>query len=232
MGKVMKLFVGYRTRLRDSVAAEALTFKAPTSYTDPAKIAEYVENKRRTFLENAKNIPYTGMLDEICIIDPNGVNDKRPDEVRIKSLMYKTPTDPNKASAAVRARNYLVKTYPEAWHNNLGAYKDPSVMFVGFAPQSFLWLLGLECSLPAVNKPCPLSLWCGGHCCDIAALAYPPDCHGLSLAYVLKQRRPLDEADGPIWDELTKEWNGPGNNPEQDAKIAIELATQLGFLND
>jgi len=50
------------------------------------------------------------------------------------------------------------------------------------------------------------------------------------LPYVLAQRRPLDEKDGKIWDDIIRGWTGPGNDVEQDARIAVELATQLGFL--
>lgn len=232
--KVLKLFVGYKTRLREGADKALPEFKPPSNYKDAGKISAYVEEKKAGFLADAKNMPYTGTFDEVFIFDPNARDEKQPNVLKPKSLLYKWhPPEDQRPAVSVRVRNYLLKTYPDAWSNDTHGRKSPSVIIVGFDPRTFLKILGLECSLPTVDKVCPLGLWySNSDHRDIGEAICPKEFAGLTLPFVLKHRRPTDEEMGKAWDELTKGWTGPGENPEQDARIAIELATQLGFLDD
>lgn len=230
---VLKIFVGYKTRLREGADKVLPEFKAPANYKAADKIAQYQEEKKQAFLIDAKNMPYTGTFDEVCIIDPNARDEKNPEQKKTKALLYKWhPPEDGKPSVAIRVRNYLLKNYPSAWGNDTHGRSKPEVIFVGFDPRTFLKMLGLECTLPGVDKPCPLGMWySNSDHRDIGEAICPKDFAGLTLPFALKFRRPADEEDAATWDKFTAGWTGPGENPEADARIAIELATQLGFLD-
>ena len=220
---VAKIVIGYRTRLVPGVEKNLPDFKAPANYRDADKIAAYKKEAGAAFLEDAKNMPYTGTFDEVYLADNK--NDKA-------MLWSHAATEEGKPSVAVRVRNYLLKYYPDAWTND-GIVKKgaPQAIIIGFDPRTFLKMLGLECSLPSVGKPAPLGLWYSNidHR-DITEAVMPKDFKGLTLPYVLKHRRPVDAEDAKHWDELMTDWPGPGHNAEKDALICVELATQLGFV--
>lgn len=219
---VAKIMIGYRTRLVPGAEKNLPDFKYPSNYKDAGKIAEYKKEAATAFLEDAKNMPYTGTFDEVYLAD-----DKNN-----KAMMWSSSVDETKPPVSVRVRNYLLKYYPDVWNNDGLLQKGgPKAIIIGFNPRTFLKMLGLECSLPAINKPCPLGLWYSNidHR-DIEEAIMPKDFKGLTLAYVLKHRRPVDLEDAKHWDELLTDWPGPGTFPEKDALIATELATQLGFV--
>lgn len=231
---VLKIFVGYKTRLRDGADKVLPEFKAPANYKDAAKIAQYQDERKQQFLADARNMPYTGTFDEVFLIDPNVRDEKAPEKKKTKALQYRWhPPEDGKPPIAIRVRNYLLKNYPTAWVNDTHGRSKPEVIVVGFDPRTFLKILGLECTLPGVDKPCPLGLWySNSDHRDIGEAVCPREFVGLTLPYALKFRRPADPEDAATWDTITKGWAGPGENPEADARIAIELATQLGFLDD
>jgi hypothetical protein len=231
--KVLKLFIGYKTKACGTAEKFMPEFKAPSNYKDAAKISTYVDEKKAAFLAESHGMPYTGTLDEVVIFDPNVRDEKSPEIPKVKSLLYKwCPPEEERPPVSVRVRNYLLKTYPNAWSNDTHNRKPPSVIIIGFDPRTFLKIMGLECSLPYINKPCPLGLWYSNtdHR-DIGEAVCPREFSSLTLPFVVRQRRPTDEQEAKIWDALTKDWKGPGYNAEQDAKISVELASQLGFLD-
>lgn len=220
--KTKKLIVAYRTRLRPGADKATPEFRAPANYKDQAKIAADVEEKRAAFLADAKNMPYTGTFDEVYIADAEHDG----------AAQWKHPAeDSGKRPVSVRVRDYLVKHYPGAWADDVVRGR-PAVVFIGFDPRTFLKILGLECSLPGLTRA-PVGLWYGNadHR-DIGEAVMPKEFKGLSLPYVLQQRRPVDPDDAKKWDALVSGWPGPGVRPEDDVAIAITLADQLGFLSE
>ena len=221
-----KIFVGYQLRVIDNVEQWLPEFTAPSNYKDETKIREYVESKKEEFLTKAAETPYLATFQSVCLIDPQ----------REKALKFEY-TDPatGKPSIAVRVRNYLVKEYAQAWVN--AAHYDPArlpgAIFIGFDPKLFLKVLGLECSLPSVDKACPLRLWYGNsdHR-DIEEAVCPKDYRPyLSLKTVLKLRRPLEASAAADWDKVTQDFE-PRLHAFNEAMLSVELATQLGFLNE
>ncbi len=146
-----------------------------------------------------------------------------------KTPVYMTKEGDQPVSA--KFRNYLNKNYPGAWGSEVGGRKPPEVVLVGFNLRPFLKILGIECSLPASDKACPLRLWYDNtdHR-DIAEAILPRECKGLTLPYVLKYRRPADPTAATRWDELVDGWTGPGVKPATDSLLAFVLAGQLGML--
>lgn len=229
---VLKLFVGYRTKLRPGAETAVPTFKAPANYKDAAKITAFQEERKAGFMEAAKNMPYTGTFDEVYLIDPQARDEKDPEKKKFKFLRYTWhPPEEGKPPIAVRVRNYLQKWYKWAWAHETVGRRPAEVVFVGFDPRTFLKILGLECSLPEINKPCQLGMWYGNsdHR-DIGEAVCPKEFGGLTLPFALSFRRPQAESEAAYWDAWVKGWTGPGENPEADARIAVELAKQLGFL--
>ncbi len=223
---VAKIFIGYRTRLVPGIEKTLPEFKAPANYKDPAKIEADIRERKEAFLAGAKDMPYTGTFDEVYMID----------QKNRKPLLYSSQASDagEKPPVAVRVRNYLDKHFPNAWGNDGVIRKGPpKAIVIGFDPRTFLKMLGLECSLPSVGKPCKLGLWYSNtdHR-DITEAVLPKDFKGLTLPYALKFRRPVDGETAKKWDDWMADWPGPGVFPEKDAKIACELAYQLGFLDD
>lgn len=223
--RVHKLFVGYRTRLADGLDDNLPEFKAPANWKDEAKIKAEVELRKSNFLASAKDMPYTGTFDEVVLIDSKNK----------KTLQYKyhDPAE-GKPTVAVRVRNYLLKNYPDAWgFDTHGRERVPQAIVVGFDPRTFLKILGLECSLPSVDKAAPLGLWyTNSDHRDVIEAVMPKEFAGLTLPFVLKYRRPVEPGPAAAWDDLLKDWPGPGVHPDKDAKLAVELASQLGFFEE
>ena len=231
---VLKLFVGYKTRLNPGADKHVPEFRPPSNYKDAGKIAAWQDEQKQAFLADAKNMPYTGTFDEVFLIDPQGKDEKAPGGKKFKALQYKwSPPEEGKPPVAVRVRNYLLKNYRTAWSHDTHGRKPPEVIIVGFDPRTFLKILGLECSLPHIAKPCPLGLWySNSDHRDIAEAICPKEFKGLTLPFALSFRRPVEADLAALWDETVKGWPGPGENPEQDARIAVELGNQLGFLDE
>lgn len=228
----VKIFIGYKTRLVPGADKNVPEFKPPPTVKDAAKAAAFAEESKAAFLAEARNMPYTGTFEEVFLVDPQGVDEKRPEVPRIKTLQYLHRPDDGKLPVAVRVRNYLRKHYPRAWSHDAGRVRPAEVVLVGFEVRTFAKILGLECSMPDVAQPCPVGLWYPHPTfVDIGEAVCPREYRGLTLPFVLKQRRPSDPERGRVWDAMTKDWPGPGETPERDVKIALELANQLGMLS-
>jgi hypothetical protein len=219
-----KIIIGFKTRLVEGAEKHAPDFKAPANYKDAAKIAEYVATQRAEFLAAAKDMPYTGTLDEVTLVDPK--NDK--------NVIWKYPAaDESKPPVAVRVKNYLLKYYPTAWDFNL-TRRQPQVIFFGFDIKLFLKLVGIECAMPGIAKPCPLNLWYGNsdHR-DTTEIVMPKDnCKGMTLPYVLKFWRPADPEKGKLWDALIADWPGPGQTTYKDAAITCDILRWIGLMKE
>ena len=220
-----KIFIGYRTRVVDTLAAMLPEFQANKGFTDPKKIANDIADKKETFTQIAKDMPYTGIFDEVFLIDPK--NEKRLQYVHAEKKEGKEEKSP----VPLRVRNYLLKAYPNAWTQDTHEVKIPEVVFVGFNPRLFLKILGLECSLPYIGKPLPPKLWySNSDHRDIEEAVVPTGFKFLDLTIALKRRRPLQTESAKAWDQLLNGWTMPGILPEKDAQLALELSAQLGFI--
>ncbi len=218
---VAKIIIGYKTRLVAGVDKITPEFKANAGYKDAAKIQADIEEKKAAYLAGAKDMPYTGTFDEVFIVD--GTHEK--------IVLYRY--DETKAPISVRVMTFLNKYYPNGWLDDTHGRKQPEAIFVGFDPRTFLKILGLECSMPAINKRAPLGMWyTNADHRDIGEAMLPKEFKGLSYAQVLKLRRPVVPAEAKKWDDLTEGWAGPGANAEKDALIAVEIASQLGILKE
>lgn len=217
-----KLIVGYRTRLADGFEALMPTFTAPSNWKDPAKIEAEIAAKQQAFKDEAKDMPYTGTFDEVVLVDPKHDG--------LQRWEYRAP-DSGKQPICLAVRAYLTKHWKTAWTDDTHNRKPPEVIFVGFNPRTFLKILGLECSLPHVGKPLPLGLWYSNtdHR-DIGTAILPDEFKRLTVLEAVKARRPRAKDEAEKWDQMLAGWNGPGQHPEKDAVIAIELAAQLGML--
>lgn len=217
-----RIVIGYKTRLVEGADKNLPEFKPPANYKDTGKIAEHLANQRSEFLAVAKDMPYTGTLDEVMLVDPR----------QEKSVLWKYPTpEDNKPPVAIRVKNYLLKHYPEAWSNDV-TRKPTKVVFVGFDIKTFLKILGIECAVPPIAKPCPLNLWYGNsdHR-DVTEAVMPKDnCKGMSLPYVLKFWRPNEAEAAKVWDGLLDQWPGPGASATKDAAIACEISRMIGLI--
>lgn len=224
-----KLIVGYRTRLvnEDAISSIMPEIKAPAHYKDEEKIKAYIEEAKGRFLAEAKDYPYMATFDEVYFFDATNM--------RPKFWTYKgREPGSKKAPICLAVRNWLLTTFPEAWGwDMMDNRKPPSVIFIGFNPRGFLKMLGLECSLPLHKKPLPPKLWySNSDHRDIEEAVCPKDYKQLSLKIALQARRPLDPQAAALWDENLKDWPGPGADPQKDAVLATELASQLGFLQE
>lgn len=230
MSKISKIFVGYRTRVVDGFERYMPTFSAPSGWRDEKKIADDIAAKQEQFKIEAKDQPYTGTFDEVVIVDP-----KRE---KIRRWEYRAPNS-GKQPIALAVRAYLMRYWPGAWVDDTHESKLPTdptsdvpkAIFVGFDPRTFLKILGLECSMPQIAKPLPLKLWYSNtdHR-DISEAVLPREFKRLTIKEVIIARTPLDPKAAEIWKKTTAGWEGPGTNPEQDARIAVELASQLGII--
>lgn len=217
---VAYVIIGYRTRLRGGEVALP-AFTAPSHWKDKVKIDACIAEKKAMFLANAKDTPYTGILDEVFLLE---TSTKRV-------LQYQHSDDASKGSVGVRVANFLMKTFPTAWDREVfdPQPRRPQVLLVGFNIRTFLAVLGAECTLPHTRKKVPLALWGENpHYRDIGKAVMPDDT--LTLPYVLAQRRPVDLTQAKAWDEITAGWEGPGGDPQRDAYIACELAVQIGLI--
>lgn len=220
------IFIGYRTRPIDNAKDFMPTFTANRTLKDQDKINADIAAKQAVFNEECKNCPYIGTFDEVFLVDPQ--------QEKALQWTYKAP-DSGKPMVAASVSNYLLKHYADGWSDKDYNSKTPPFRVCGFNPRLFLKMLGLECSLPRIGKKLPLRMWYNNsEHRDTEEAVRPIQDFGklIALDGVLKHRRPMDEEDGKRWDDLVKGWPGPGVLPEKDAKLSVELATQLGFLDD
>lgn len=216
------IVVGYRTRPVGNVLELMPAFKAPSHWKDPEKINSSIEEQKQQYLKNAKDAPYTGTFDCVFMLDIG--------EKKVMQWDYREP-GAGKSPISVAVRNYLTKTYPTGWEDKVYDTRNPPFRVVGFNPRRFLKILGLECSLPSVNKPLPPRMWYNNQeHRDIVEAVLPRDFEKLlDLPTVLKQRRPDGDA-RKKWDEKLNGWEGPHQNPEADAWLTVELCKQLGII--
>lgn len=228
-----KLFVGYRTRTAEGYEALMPEFRAPSHWKDTAKIAAEVEVRKQAFLAGAKDCPYVGTFDQVFLVDPSNNQ---------AVLWDYRPPGSGKQPISLAVRAYLIKFWKDAWKDDMTTVRNrvpPAAIFVGFDMRTFLKILGLECSMPAVGKPLPLRLWYDNtdHR-DIGEAVLPKEFKQIGLAEVVKARRPMPTSDPASlanlakWDRATDGWTGPGIDPRKDVDIAVILAAQLGMIKE
>jgi len=226
---VVRLFVGYSTRPSGTAVAPP-EFPPPPGVKDAARAAAYADECRAQFAADAKNLPYAGTFDEVFLVDPQNRDEAQPELTKLRALQFKWSADKGKAAVSSRVAAYLRRYYRGAWPED-GGKPTLRVVFYGFEPRTFLKLLGLECSLPGLGPPLRPEAWYNtSDYVDLGEAVCPREFKGLTLPYALRCRRPAADDAGRHWDELIKNWKGPGVNPHQDVGIAVELAAQLGMM--
>ncbi len=222
-----KIFVGFTTRAVPENLLKTLMpeFQGRAGTADKEKIAKQIQDKEEAWKVEAANMPYTGTFDSVHLIVP-------AKELAVTFKHDGRQPFGDKPSISQLTRNFLLKHFKGAWSNEANYRGEHDAIFVGFNPRRFLKMFGIECSLPRVDKPLPLSLWYGNsdHR-DIEEALMPKDFKLLDWSTVIRAR-----SDGMTGDDLEKYnailsgWSGPGSNAEQDANIAMMMASQLGFL--
>jgi len=190
---------------------------------DPAERTASIAKAKAEFLDAARTCPYIGTFDEVFLVGP-----KKEQAVLFKFRDAASGKQP--ISAAIRA--FLMKHWRSAWTDDIYDNKPPQVTLVGFQPEWFVTLLGLECSMPPIDNPMPLGFWLRRESYfDIGEALLPATYAGrVTPVDALKARRPRDKDDAVKWDKIVANWTGPGKDPMQDTKIAAELSTQLGVV--
>lgn len=218
----VRVFVGYKTKKVPDVERFVPEFSAPSTWKDEGKIKAVIEEKKAEFLHGCQDMPYTGTLEEVVLLDKG-----------CKKVVPFVSKPGDKLPVSVRVRDYLLRRYPSAWADDGDPRTPPGVVFFGFEPRLFLKILGLECSLPAIKAPCPHRMWfdnADGHRDIIEAILPREFRTKLSLKAVLASRGPLSPEDAKDWAALIAGWGGPGVDAYKDIRIVFELALQLGLL--
>lgn len=159
----------------------------------------------------AHTLPYGGTFKDVFIVD---LRNKQP-----RRWLWKE--DGKTVSLAVAS--WLLKSYPNAWTFDLiERPQPPQTLFIGFQIHRFLKVLGLECSLPTVGRPVPLSMWYDskGHR-DILDLVFPTECRKHLLLPAVLAQRGIPGKEG---------WTGPGQDVEEDVRLTTEIAAQIGLV--
>jgi len=222
-----KLVVGYTTRLVDGASPPEFTC-SDKRLKDEEKIQANIDRQSEAWDDEARNQPYTGTFDEVFIVDPTNE--------RYQSWRYKgREPGSGKSPICASVSAWILANYSGAFSDDLITHKHPEVVFVGFGMRRFLKILGLECSLPREDRDrVPVSMWFGNsdHR-DVEQAVKPSDFKFLDWPTVIDARRPVDDEEArQKYDEVTEGWNGPGDNPESDALVALEFCGQLGLLSD
>jgi hypothetical protein len=226
METTQKIFIGYRTKpvsyLNALLPVVAATAEAPE---------QAANTKRADALTTAAlggDRVYLSTFDEVHILIPS----------KKKAVTYKSEgREPGGAKPPIclAVRAFILKFFPNAWHNDTNHDgKRPEAIFMGFDPRFFLKLLGLECSLPLFGQPLPAGMWFGNsEHRDITEAVLPKtESKGLDWELLIRARRlGLKDESLSRYDQIFQGWPGPGTHPEQDAIIAMTLASQLGFLS-
>lgn len=221
------ILVGYKTSAIEDVRRFMPVFKGRTGTNDPAKIAAQIQEKEEDWLAQSGSMPYTSQLSEVCIMLPSFG--------KLMTFNAEERKSAGKMPICRSIKNFLLKHYKQTWSNDIfNRPSDQRVMFIGFDPKHFLKLLGIECSLPSVRDPLPLSMWYGNtdHR-DITEMVLPKDYANLSWETLLKVRREgLSEEELKQYDEHVAGWTKPGDNPTQDVLITMSLCLQLGVITN
>lgn len=211
------IFVGWKMRKREGLELQRPLFSAPANYKDPEKISAYVAEKSAAWESGLGSQAYTGTFDSIVLAD--SANNK------IGSWFY-AGREPGskKASVAAAARNWLLNLWGDHWSDNMFPADDkPPVVFYGFEPRLFLKLLGIECSLPSVAAPLPLSLWCGEsahrHSVDVFNLLVPREHAAMVDWRTVLAVRGVD----------VNGWAGPFGDAKLDSMVVAKLLHPLGI---
>jgi len=205
-----KIFVAYKTRLRENVELDFSHLSPPANYKDQAKIAQWLEEKRIALTLEADTQPHTATFAEVIIVD--SANKKQ------FNFAYRAPGSGRQPiSAAIR--DWILKQYPKAWQDNTHQTGAPEAIFVGFEPRRFLKIIGLECARSGQHLP--LSLWYNNsdHR-DIQEVFMPSEVTVTGWKSIMN-----DFGCG----EIAKDWAGPGLNLDQDLKIMLVLAASVGM---
>lgn len=188
-------------------------FVAPSNYKDAQTIANWEQRKREEWQTNAGQMPYLATFAEVFVAAPT--------QKLVQRWIYHPPEE-GKKPVSLQVRDWLLTNFPEAWPWDMQPGRKPSAILLGFDVRLFLKILGLECSMPAIGKPLPATLWYGqtDHR-DIAEAVMPKDClEGLTLPQVLALRGI----------SLEPAWLAPHLDAERDVRIITMLAVQLGFV--
>ena len=232
-----KVFIGYSTRVVPDVERLMPEFESRAGTKDEDKKKVQITEKQEAWKRDAKNMPYTGTFDKVHIAIQPDPHEEDPELKRGKVVTYDSASRypfGTRTAVSRMVGSLLLRYFPTAWSDDIVSKSIPKAVFIGFNPRRFLKMLGIECSLPTIRKTLPAGLWYGNsdHR-DIGEAVIPRDFPLLGWSTMLRRRREgLNEEDTAKYDAVIKDWTGPGNDPEQDVKIAIVFAVQLNFVRD
>lgn len=160
--------------------------------------------------------PFTGRFSSVYLIAPG-----------YKKTAHFLPEDG--LTVEKQVVEFLNSCFKDAWPWDAHVGFDPQVFFVGFDPHRFLKMLGLNCTLPALNCPMPASLWYGNtNSIDIEEVCLGDLETQATFDTVLKAyQAQFNTKEAARFDKLTGGWTGPWLNAKQDAEIAAWLGAQL-----
>lgn len=229
MNKVVTLVVGYRTRAIDKIEELATTF-APgdAAWQQLAADATTPEGpelpKVSGFAASAAALPFFATFEELSMVDPYAAN---ADKTRGKYRYWRHDPEGEKPPVAVRFREYLRTSYPEAWHDeNRTVFR-----FVAFDAELFARVLAFDCARPGVRKPIPFATWnedMRQHVSLVSA-AVPPGMAGAQILEMFKLWKPAGEL-SKNWEEFLDTWPEYNQVPRRDALVATEIAGSLGVI--
>lgn len=238
-----KLIVGYTCRMlpQDLIADLVPPIKGDSRLKDPAKcktpeekeeaekaIAEDLAKRKAAFEAESKYIPYLGTFNRVVIYDLKNKRTGRWNAAECKPFGSKAPM-------SERIVAWLLKSYPKAWGSTIDdGNKQPEVRFLGFDMRDFLKLLGVEATMPNSENVPPPRLWYANSDHREIYDAVAPDKAGKLLDFrkVVALRAPTVTADRKLWDEKFNKWTAPHADADLDAWLCMELAAQLGFLQE
>lgn len=195
------LIIGYQTEVRTDVANRfEPTFEPSPRLVNADAIQRDIERQRAKFLATLPRMPYFTTLTRIYVVDleAEDAHDFRSDDQNL---------------ACAKFAELIRERYAHVWPDTFRT-ESPSKPIIGFDIGDFLKLCGLECSLPDVDSPLPLSMWVGNHFHRDVRELICPDAYKIDLAVALSCRG------------LT-EIVPPDFQPHQDAKLDTQLAATV-----
>lgn len=232
-----KLIVGYTVRMKPAAMTKGLILpiQADRRLKDPAKceneaekakaqaaIDADVQARTKKFEAEAGFTPYLGTFNRVVIVDLKNKRNGRWNSEGRRPFGDK----PSMAEVIVQ---WLLKGYPTAWGGIDEHGKDPVARFLGFRPGGFLDLLGVESTLPESEAVPPPKLWySNSDHRDIGKAVARGPAADLPLKEIINARRPKASKEWKQFDA----WTEPHMDADLDAKLCIELAAQLGFLQE
>ncbi len=206
------IYAGYRTGPADPALIKALAppFRARGDPADKDKIAAALKAQQEAWLAAAATRPYTGVLDQLTVVDPN--------TGRAETWKSTGPESPES-----RFAGWIRREYPHAWvlpHG--GAPKSSDVVLIGFGVRLLVDMLAAAWACVPPERAVSPGFWHENrHHKDLAEILKKG--HDFSLPALVKLH-----GRGQRFDRLVEGWE-PHHDSERDAQISEVVGRVLGF---